>query len=261
MTAKICTLFNQKGGVGKTTTTYFLADAANARGLKTLIIDTDPQGNLTSATTKQELPDDYAGLADVLTHRSDIELVDVVTKTTWGNVDLIPAGPGRFLSLVRDELIITTTGRENRLKKALGQLKEQYDLILIDCPPSIDMLTVNALVASNALVVVTEAAKWSVDGIAELLTTVESVQDNYNRDLKISGLVINLYDKATNKSRYWFHQVETGAKQLGLSVYYPPVPKAVRLVKLTESARSLQASADDPIAKIYDNYLTKLLGV
>lgn len=260
MTATICTLFNQKGGVGKTTTTYFLADAANARGFKTLIIDTDPQGNLTSATTKEELPDTYAGLADVLTHHSDIDLPDVVTPTTWENVDLIPAGPSRFLALVRDELIITTTGRETRLKKSLKQLKDQYDLILIDCPPSIDMLTVNALVASNSLVVVTEAAKWSIDGIAELLTTVEAVQDNYNEDLKISGLVINLYDKTTNKSRYWLNQVETGSKQLGLSMYYPPVPKAVRLSKLTESAHSLQATADDPIAKIYANYLTKLLG-
>ena len=259
MSAKVVSLFNQKGGVGKTTTTYFLADAAHQKGLKTLIIDTDPQANLSSSTTAEPLEADIAGLADVLSDQTDIEMSEVLYPTIWENVHLVPA-PGHTLGTIRDVLIVLPTARENKLKKALKPLMDHYDLILIDCPPSIDMLTVNALVASHEVAIVTEAGKWSVDGIAELLKTVEAVKENYNEQLNIAGLMINLYDKSTNKSHQWHMEIDEAAKNLGLPMFNPPVPKAVRLADLTESARSLQQRKDDPIAAIYTHYLEQLMG-
>lgn len=257
MTARIITFFNQKGGVGKTTTTYLQADAANAAGLKTLLIDTDPQGNLTKSVTHGELASDAAGLADVLTSRVDTEAHEVIVKTIWENVELIPT-PSRALDLVRDELLVTSTGRENRLKKAIKPLLDQYDLVLIDCPPSIDMLTVNALVASHGLVIITQPALWSIDGIAELLFTVRAVQEDYNEDLAIDGIIVNQYIKNTNSGRRWLIELEAAAESHNMQVLHPPMPQAVRLKEITESSRSLQGTPDDELARTQRLYLNKL---
>lgn len=259
MAAKIYTIFNQKGGVGKTTTTYFLADAAAARGLKTLIVDIDPQGNLTKSTTLEPLAEDVAGLADALTARSDATAEEVIIPTIWPLVSLLPT-PSRALSLVRDELLVKTTGRETTLKKALNPLIAEYDLILIDCPPSIDTLTLNALVASHGVVIVTQAALWSVDGIAELLQTVHAVQEDYNQDLKITGILINLFKKTTNSARGWRLEIEEAANAQGIGLFYPPVPEAVRLKEIAEASASLQAKPEDELTKIYNHYLDVLVG-
>lgn len=259
MTAKIYTLFNQKGGVGKTTTTYYLADAASHRNLKTLIVDIDPQGNLTKSTSQDPIPTDTAGLADALTSRSETTAEEIIQPTIWPNVDLLPT-PSRALSLVRDELLVKTTGRETALKKALKPLVDNYDLILIDCPPSIDTLTLNALVASNGVIIVTQAALWSVDGIAELLRTVHAVQEDYNQNLQITGVLINLFNKTTNSARQWRLDIEEAANAQGMSLFYPPVPQAVRLKEIAESSTSLQSTPNDELAKIYNHYLDILVG-
>lgn len=259
MSAKIYTLFNQKGGVGKTTTTYFIADAAAARGLKTLIVDIDPQGNLTKSTVLAPITEDTAGLADALTARSDITAEEIITPTIWPTVELLPT-PSRALSLVRDELLVKTTGRETALKKALKPLADQYDLILIDCPPSIDTLTLNALVASNGVIIVTQAALWSVDGIAELLRTVHAIQEDYNQDLEITGILINLFNKSTNSARQWRLDIEEAATAQNMSLFYPPVPQAVRLKEIAEASTSLQAKPNDELAQIYNHYLDIVLG-
>lgn len=259
MSAKIYTLFNQKGGVGKTTTTYFIADAAAARGLKTLIVDIDPQGNLTKSTVMAPIAEDVAGLADALTSRSDATAEEVILPTIWPSVDLLPT-PSRALSLVRDELLVKTTGRETALKKALKPLVDHYDLILVDCPPSIDTLTLNALVASHGVIIVTQAALWSVDGIAELLRTVHAIQEDYNEDLEITGILINLFNKSTNSARQWRLDIEQAAESQGMPLLYPPVPQAVRLKEIAESSTSLQDTPEDELAKIYNHYLDVLVG-
>ncbi|MEV7801175.1 AAA family ATPase [Microbacterium foliorum] len=259
MSAKIYTFFNQKGGVGKTTTTYLQADAANSKGLKTLLIDTDPQGNLTKSTSQEPLPADTAGLADVLTSRAETTAQEVITPTIWENVDLIPT-PSRALDLVRDELLVTPTGRENRLKKAIKPLLDEYDLILIDCPPSIDMLTINALVASQGLIIITQAALWSVDGIAELMQTVQAVQENYNENLRIEGVVVNQFIKNTNSARHWLSDLEEATNSQGMKLFYPPMPQAVRIKEITEASSSLQEASNDELARIQRVYLEKLIG-
>ncbi|WP_237189245.1 ParA family protein [Rothia nasimurium] len=259
MSAKIYTLFNQKGGVGKTTSTYYIADAASARGLKTLIVDIDPQGNLTKSTSLGPLPEDIAGLADALTSRSDTTAEEILTPTIFNNVNLLPT-PSRALSLVRDELLVKTTGRETALKKALKPFLDDYDLILIDCPPSIDTLTLNALVASNGVIIVTQAALWSVDGIAELLRTVHAIQEDYNEGLEITGILINLFNKTTNSARQWRLDLEEAAEAQGIKLFYPPVPQAVRLKEIAEASTSLQATPTDELAQIYNHYLDILMG-
>ena len=258
MTHIVC-MANQKGGVGKTTTAFHLARAAHLQGLKTLVIDTDPQGNLTSSLSKEPLPEDVPGLADVLSAQTQDTLDDVLVPGLWEGVDLIPT-TGETLPFVRNELTVSPVGADFRLKKAIQQLDSRYDLILIDCPPSIDKLTINAMVASDSVLVVTHAARYSLDGINHLLDSIETVKE-YNSDLKLAGLVVNQYERQRNAAQSWRLELVEATSELGLPVFEPMIPKRTMIAETAENGEALdeRGGADaKQLSQIYARYVTKI---
>lgn len=188
--ALVVTLGLQKGGVGKTTSTCNTARAAARRGLRTLVVDMDPQGNTTSTLAAEEVGDDQQGIADVIAPRPDATLVEVIVPTIWAGVDLAPAVSAP-LTEAEKRIAAADYGREHRLAEALTPAAGRYDLVLIDTPPALGMLTINALAASDLVVVVAEADQWSADGLAMFRTTVEGVRAYSNHRLRWSGVLVN----------------------------------------------------------------------
>jgi chromosome partitioning protein len=202
MPADIFAFCNQKGGVGKTTTVFHLAYAVAQAGRRALVVDVDPQGNASTVLTRAELASDDVGVADVLAESSNATIADAVVPTIWSGVDLVPTVPGNeSLAYVRDQLVVAGAGRERRLRDAIDLVRGAYDVVLIDCPPSLDLLTVNALVAARAAVVVTQSALFAANGLARLLRTIDAVKRSYNPDLAMLGAIVNLHEIATISGR------------------------------------------------------------
>lgn len=259
----VVALCNQKGGVGKTTTALNLARAAHLRGLTTLIGDLDPQAN-TTTTLLGQAPDvtGAESVADVLSARSDATLGDVITKTGWEHVDVLPSG-GDTLADVGTELVLMGPGREHRLKEAFTGHRatpdaKDYALVLLDCPPALDLLTINALTAADCVVIVTKAALWSSDGIARLLATLDAVRKYSNPDLAIRGVIVNEFER-TRRQRHWLSELLDNSPA---PVWQPPVPKATWIAEAVEAGSGLDewnTPAASSLATTYDGYLTHLL--
>lgn len=265
-------LCNQKGGVGKTTTTLNLARAAYLQGLATLVIDLDPQANLTTAILGRAPADSgEETIADVLSDRSDATAADVIRETGWaataarpaGRVDMLPSG-GDVLASVGSELYMMTTGREHRLREALATLDADdssptYDLVLMDCPPSLDLLPVNALTAADKAIVVTTAALWASDGIARLMRTVGGVQKYSNPALALAGIVVTMYEARTRRMKGRYDELVAAAPA---PVWDPPVQKATWIAEAAEAGAGLD-EWDTPqatnLAAVYDSYLSRIL--
>lgn len=253
---KVFAITNQKGGVGKSTTTYHLARAATLLGLKVLCVDIDPQGNLTSVLAP-DVEEGDEGLADALSSRSEATLEDVISSTIWDGVDLAPT-TGEALGSVRDELVIAGAGRESRLRTALDSVKGNYDLILIDCAPSLDQLTINGLTAADHVLIVTQSKLWSANGLARLLGTVDSVREHYNSDLTISGILINQHEEKTLSGAHWYRELSEAADTRNLKVLTPPVPKRVAISDAHESGIGLDESPSKEGREMADLYTTHL---
>lgn len=257
---RIIALSNQKGGVGKTTTGIQLARAAQRQGLKVLLVDLDPQGNLTVSIAEEAVDSNAAGLADVLTTQVDTTLEDVLIPTVWENVDLVPT-TGEGLDHVRNELTAASLGRETRLRKALATVGERYDLVLIDCPPAIDQLTINALAAADSVLIITHAALWAMDGIQKLLTHVDEIREHLNPELVVAGLVVNHFEKGQINASARKRDLVAGAEELGLKVFEPVVPKRTIIAQTAENGEALDSwkTADvQLLVDIYDRYIAKL---
>lgn len=218
--SRIYALANQKGGVGKTTTTVnlgaYLADA----GKRVLLVDVDPQANATTS-----LGVDTRSLT-----RSSYDLfVDsppvsrLITLTNCFGLDLIPSSPSLAGAQVE---LVDMPEREFRLRGALQQVEEQYDFILIDTPPSLGMLTVNALVAANGVLIPVQCEYLPLEGLAQLLETIERVRESLNPDLVVRGLILTMYDARTNLSR---QVVEEIREQFPNTVFEAIIPRSVRL--------------------------------
>ena len=262
MTAHILAICNQKGGVGKTTTTYHLARAAHLRGRRVLLIDNDPQGDLTTLTAAEPVEPDAVGLADVISASTDEQLRDTIVGTIWDGVDLVPT-VGEALGVVRNELTIAGAGREARLRDALRDVASGYDLVFIDCPPSLDLLTINALTAADRLVVVTESKLLSSNGLGALLGTVAAVQQHYNPQLAIAGVIVNKHAGGTLSSAHWLNELTAAAGERAVRVLEPPMPAWVAVQDTSEAARGLDQWGDAramQAASIYADYLTALEG-
>ena len=251
---------NQKGGVGKTTTTYHLASAAQRLGLKVLVIDTDPQGNLTSSLSRDVLDANTIGLADVLTNQSPATMEEVIVPALWDGVDLVPT-TGEGLSLVRNELIVTNLGRETKLKRAIASLGEgRYDLILIDTPPSIDPLTINALVAADSVLIVTHAQLWSLDGLGHLVDNIAQLREHYNPELQIAGLVVNAYEKQKTSSQESRVELVEGSEMQGLTIFYPMIPRREVIGDTAQKGEQLESRrGTKELAELYETYIQKLI--
>ena len=251
---------NQKGGVGKSTTVYHLARAATLSGRRVLVVDADPQGNLTSVIAN-DVADDQVGLADVLSARTDVELDDVITPGIWPGLDVVPTPSGRTLGTVRDELVVAGAGREGRLRVGLAKIAADYDLCLIDCPPSLDQLTINALSAAHAVAVVTHARLWSANGLAQLLETIQDVRTYYNPELAIAGVLVNQFEAGTVAGRHWRDELTENAATLGFDVLSPPIPKRVLIADAAEAGATLEdwGSEGKEVADLYAQHLETLM--
>lgn len=260
MAARIISVNNQKGGPGKTTTTFHLAREAIRRGLKVLLVDADPQGNLTKSASAEDLSDDTLSLADVLTPRVQEKIREVIVPTVWEGADLVPT-VGAALGYVRQELDQIPVAGESRLREALTDLVDDYDLILIDCAPALDKLTINAMVAATDVLIVTQPKLYSVEGLSRLLETIALVKQHYNSALNIAGIVVNLYESATVSARRWVDEIRAAAKEQGIPLLEPLVPKAVVIADAAESGTGLDqwgSSGARAMAKIYSDHFDQI---
>lgn len=259
--AHVTAIANQKGGVGKTSTTFHLAGAAARRGLRTLVIDADPQGNLTRSLSPEELAHDSVGLADALSQNTEETLASVLVPTAWEGVDLVPT-TGATLSAVQQEINALNLGREHVMRERLAPLQDAYDLVLIDCPPSLDALSINAFAAANDILVVTHADMYAGDGMIKLSQTVHQMHQYVGRpDLRIAGVVFNQYDPNMKEPAYWYRTITEAATQMGIPVIHPPIPKRITLAECTFHGQRLDLSKDRRAAElvpIFDRHLQAL---
>lgn len=223
---------NQKGGVAKTTTVHSLGAALAERGRRVLLVDLDPQACLTWSTGTD--PDALeVSLHDVLVGR--VEAAEAVVKTE--EVDLLPAN----IDLAGAEIhLLTRPGREHILARALGPLLDSYDQVIIDCPPSLGVLTINGLTAAGRVLIPLQCETLGHRGVGQLLETIGDVRSFTNADLAIAGVVATMYDPRTNLARETLAGV---GEAYGLSVLDPPVPKSVRVAEAPGRGHSVLAHA------------------
>lgn len=219
--ATIIAVANQKGGVAKTTTVHTLAEALSERGLRVLMIDLDPQACLTYATDSD--PDSLdITIHDVFLGRNSAD--EVLLRRDDGP-DLLPSS----IDLAGSEIhLLTKTGREFVLKRALKDIAADYDVVFIDCGPSLGILTVNALTAADTVLIPFQAETLSDRGVGQLLETIEDVRHYTNDDLEVMGGIATMYDARTNLGKRVLAEV---AEVHGLTVMDPPVPRSVRVAE------------------------------
>lgn len=217
---KILSIANQKGGVGKTTTSVNLGACLAYIGNKVLLVDIDPQGNATSGVGIEKAEVDQC-IYDVLV--DDVEAAVVIKPTAVENLSAIPA----TIQLAGAEIeLVPTISREVRLKRALEEVKDQFDYIIIDCPPSLGLLTINALTASDAVLIPVQCEYYALEGLSQLLNTVRLVQKHLNQDLKIEGVLLTMLDARTNLG---IQVIEEVKKYFQDKVYKTIIPRNVRL--------------------------------
>ena len=220
---KAIAIFNQKGGVGKTTTNINLAACLAIRGKKVLILDIDPQGNTTSGigVTKRNLKNTvYNILID-----KDYDPRKAIIKTNVENLDLIPAS----VDLAGAEVeLVGMEGRESALKDGLEKIKGNYDYIFIDCPPSLGLLTINSLAAVDSVLVPIQCEFYALEGVSQLVSTIDLVKRSLNPKLEIQGVILSMFDGRTNLSLQVVQEVK---KYFGNKVYATVIPRNVRLAE------------------------------
>lgn len=216
----IFAIVNQKGGVAKTTTAINLAAAVAQRGYRTLLVDLDPQGNATSG-----LGFDRRSLSscvyDLLINDAPLEAV--LQHSRWEHLDLIPA----TIQLAGAEVeLVSAISRENRLRRILRPQKEHYQYIFIDCPPSLGLLTVNALSAADRVLLPLQCEYYALEGVTQLLGTYEMIRKNLNPKLELEGVLLTMYDARTNLSA---QVAEEARNYFGGKVYQTQISRSVRL--------------------------------
>lgn len=247
---KVISVANQKGGVGKTTTTVNLSTILAKKGKKVLLIDTDPQGNATSGlgiTKELEL-----SVYDILI--GDTKFNETIQETNVKNLSVCPSN----ISLAGAEVeLVSMMSREQRLKTKLDEVKDKYDYILIDCPPSLGLITLNAFTASDSVLIPVQCEYFALEGLGQLLNTVNLVKKHLNKNLEIEGALLTMYDARTNLSNQVVKEVK---KYFENKVYKTVIPRNVRLSEAP--SYGMPISLYDPKskgAKAYEKFTKELL--
>ena len=221
---------NQKGGVGKSTTAINLSSCLGEMGQKVLTIDMDPQGNTTSGmgVEKNEVENT---IYELLLGESKLE--DCIIPLNFDNLSLIPSN----VNLAGAEIeLIGVDDKEFILKKAIDQVRDQYDFIIIDCPPSLNMLTINAMTTADTVLVPIQCEYYALEGLSQLMHTIELVQERLNPDLEMEGVVFTMYDARTNLSLQVVENVKDILKQ---NIYKTIIPRNVRLAEAPSYGRPI----------------------
>ena len=247
---KVISVANQKGGVGKTTTTVNLSTMLAKKGKRVLLIDTDPQGNATSGlgiTKELEL-----SVYDVLV--GDTEMIETLQESNIKNLTICPSN----ISLAGAEVeLVSMMSREQRLKTKLDEIKDNYDYILIDCPPSLGLVTLNAFTASDSVLIPVQCEYFALEGLGQLLNTVNLVKKHLNKNLEIEGALLTMYDARTNLSNQVVKEVK---KYFENKVYKTVIPRNVRLSEAP--SYGMPISLYDPKskgAKAYEKFTKEII--